>query len=306
MKRLMVALDFSSMDAKLITYTGFIADFLKPQKIYFVNVQEDLDIPEKMFLEHQLPSSSIDEKLADQMRYEVERYFPDYENYEIDYMIKEGPIQKEILRSVYIKEIDLLIVGKKTGEDGSGLGARQLARKVMSSVLFVPENARLRLNQVIIPTDFSKFSLTALEMGITLTKENEDAEVFLQHIFHVPTGYYRTGKTEREFADIMEQHAEEACEDFLKDLNQPATLKKVFSYDSRMRSPAYMIYDRAKAHEVDLIIMGARGRNAITALFLGSVTERLLHLQENIPILVAKDPTQKFGFSEMIDAVAMT
>ncbi len=306
MKRIMVGLDFSSMDAKLITYTGFISYFLKPEKIYFFNVQPNMDIPEKLFVDPQLNTLTIDEKLVDQMKQEVNRFFPDHQDYDVDYVIQEGSEQKEILRWTHIKQVDLLIVGLKGSEKGSGLIPRQLARKVFCSIMFVPERSRPRLNRVLVPTDFSAYSMKALEMGLDLIQGNEDAMVYLQHIYHVPIGYTKTGKTEKEFATIMERHAEEECEAFLKGIPSQKAIKKIFTYDARTRSPAYLIHDQANHMEADAIVIGARGRNALTALFLGSVTEKLLGIDTDIPIFVAKDPKHNFSFAEAIDTLAMT
>jgi nucleotide-binding universal stress UspA family protein len=48
--------------------------------------------------------------------------------------------------------------------------------------------------------------------------------------------------------------------------------------------PAQVISERAKEANADLIVVGTRGRSPIRGLFVGGVTQRLLHIA-HIPVL---------------------
>jgi len=52
--------------------------------------------------------------------------------------------------------------------------------------------------------------------------------------------------------------------------------------------PAMSICDYARDEGCDLIIMGSRGRNPISGLFLGSVSTRVLHFA-SCPVLIVKN-----------------
>ena len=303
-KRIMVGLDFTVMDRTLIQYTAFLSYYLNPEHIYFVNIQKDLDIPEEIHAKYPDVSKPLDEKLKEEMSREVRLYFPDHDDYGTNIEIVEGSPRKEMLRWSHIKNIDLLIVGNKVQSNGSGIIPRQLARKVSCSVLFVPETVSLQLNKVLVGNDFSPYARAAFESALAFETYNPDLEIISDYVYTVPYGYYRTGKTEKQFARIMEKNAKEKFENFLKDIHaNGAKIEESYTYNHPKISPANFIYQQARDKEVDMILVGARGRNAVTAMFLGSVTERLVEMDFEIPLLIVKQKEHSFNLREMVDSV---
>ena len=51
---------------------------------------------------------------------------------------------------------------------------------------------------------------------------------------------------------------------------------------------AQYIMDYATSEEAGLIVMGAKGHSQVELLLMGSVTEKLLAINESIPTLVVK------------------
>lgn len=49
-----------------------------------------------------------------------------------------------------------------------------------------------------------------------------------------------------------------------------------------------MIVKKAHQQKADIIIMGARRRTIATAILLGSIAEKLIQLNENIPLMLIK------------------
>ena len=64
--------------------------------------------------------------------------------------------------------------------------------------------------------------------------------------------------------------------------NEVEIIEKVILGD-----PAHTICEEAKAGNCDMIVMGSRGKNPISGLFLGSVSTRVLQFAE-CPVLVVK------------------
>jgi len=300
----MIGLDFTTMDEVLIEYTAFLVYYVKPEVIYFVNVQEELEFPEE--LQGQFPEldSPVDEQLEQEMKEKVAKFFPEYRSYEVHFEVVEGLPKKEILKRTHIKNVDLLIVGRKQQPHGSGMIPRQLARKVSCSVLFVPEKVKFSLRKILVPVDFSKYSTMAAEEAIDLVNIDEDSELIVQHVYKVPYGYYKTGKTEAEFAGIMKKHAAEKCDAFVDKIAKDGVkITQEYSYDHERKSPARLIHQFADEHEVDLIMVGARGRNVTTAILLGSVAEKLLNYLDDKPVWIVKRKDQSFSFLDVIDAL---
>ncbi|MEL6591290.1 MAG: universal stress protein, partial [Bacteroidota bacterium] len=215
MKRIMVGLDFTTMDRSLIQYTAFVAYYLAPEKIYFVNVQTDLDIPDSVrqaFPELQQPR---DEKLRDDMEANVRRYFPDVDAYSVDYQIVEGSPRQEMARWAHIKNVDLVIMGRKALRHGKGIVPQQLARKLDCSILFVPQKVRYELKEILIANDFSNYAHAAIAQASRLQKVDPQIMLYSAHVFNLPQGYYRTGKSEEEFIKIVRTHAQKRYEQFM-------------------------------------------------------------------------------------------
>lgn len=299
----MVGLDFSDMDSQLIRYTAFLSYYYQLEKIYFVNVQPNLDIPEDLD-EGGEDSVPIDEKLKQEMIQEVETHYPNYDPNLVDFKIIEGSPRREMLRWSHIKHIDLLIVGKKSSHNGSGIVPQQLARKVSCSVLFVPENAPLSLRKIILANDFSEYAKAALEQALFFKQTDPAIHVISNHVYTVPYGYYRTGKTEGQFAGIMEKHAKAKYENFVGvDSHAYQLIETEYTYNPKKSSPADYVYQTATRESADMIVTGARGLGAATALLLGSVAEKLLKIDHEIPVLIVKLKDRTFSFMDMIESI---
>ena len=52
-------------------------------------------------------------------------------------------------------------------------------------------------------------------------------------------------------------------------------------------SPAESLAEAALSGEVDLVVVGSRGRGAVARVLLGSVSDRLVHISHK-PVLVAR------------------
>lgn len=302
-KRWMIAIDFTEMDHTILEYASFLAGIYKPEKVYFINVQHDLEIPAELkeaFPEFQEPR---DEMLKREMISISERWFK-HEQIEIDYKIVEGSPRKELLHWSGIKDIDLILLGNKPEHKGSGIVPAQLARKALCSVLFVPESPKMQLSKPWVAADFSPHSKMAAEEALLLTKNLDSTPVTLHHVYSVPMGYYKTGKTEKQFAQIMLGHARKKYNQFLEGIEgNTDRCEAVFSYDHDRFSPAEQILNQAKANHADMILVGARGRNLITALFLGSVAEKMIRINQEIPLLLVKKKDKTMNFATWLDSL---
>jgi len=300
--RIMVGLDFTTMDKVLIEYTAFIVYYLKPEVIYFVNIQDTLEIPDDIKASFPDLEGPLDEQLEDDMKLAVERYFPNLLDYKVHFEVVEGNPQKEILHLTRVKEIDLLILGRKLLSHEGGIIPQQLARKVPCSVLFVPEQTGFALRNLLVPIDFSASAQLALDVAQHVASVDKEVQLYAQHVYKVPYGYYKTGKTEGEFAKIMEQHARKKGEEFLAQSNlDPSTVHLHYMLEKKRRSPAHMIEEFVDKYDIDMLLVGAKGKNFATTILLGSVTEKLLSLLDRIPIYIVKDKAQSLSFLKAID-----
>lgn len=296
-KRLMIALDLSYMDEVLLKYVTGFANLVKPEKIYFINIQPNLDLDDdvkELLGGYEKPS---DELLRKNMQIQAEKFFSNQTGAEVEYKVVEGNPSQEILRWTKIKDIDLLIMGRKDKVGGSGITPQQVSAKVQSSVLIVPEGiADFRLNKIFVPVDFSAYSELSTETAYYLKENNPDIKIQFHHVYNLPLGYEKSGKSADEFSDIMKNNAAKKFEKMkakVGDKMAGAHCNFVLaSYDSIGKD----LKEGADAAQANLIIMGAKGRTLATQVFLGSATEKLIKYDSNVALLVVKDKNTVFDF----------
>ncbi|WP_373493946.1 universal stress protein [Aquiflexum sp.] len=300
-KKLIVCLDQSALDATLVRFAAFISKVNQTKKIYFTNVIRNLNIPKDVLEEFpHLIDNMVEERKA-QMKDVVEKNFGKADNIEFSYVVKEGQLSKKILKLAHEKSADMILVGRKVSLPGTGVVSQRLARRASCSLLIIPENAEPKMERLLVPSDFSDYSKDAMEEAIMIVeKYGGKAEIVCQNVFTVPSGYHFTGKSYKEFTEIMLMHAEINFKKFIRKIDtQNIKIKAVYTQDED-DDPVEDILAKAKEIDADSIIIGAKGRTAATALFLGSMAERLIQLNEEFPLLVTRPKGKNAGILDYI------
>lgn len=296
--RAMVCLDLSALDEKLIAYTAMISKVFEIDTVYFHHVAKTLDLPEKIAEKYPdllAPSDEVIERQIDEL---AKKYFKD-SNCTYNIVVREGNPTDKILRWSDIKEIDLIVMGRKTTLKGSGVLPGELAKVAHCSLLFVPEISPLKINQVLVPVDFSSTSGYAFQEALDVQKAT-NCKITIQNSYDVPSGYHSIGKSYEEFAEIMKEHAEEDAIAFLEKNNAaPEDVEMVFTLDDE-RDPAERACEIAHRIDADLIVMGSKGRTGIASLLLGSVADKMTQCNADVPLLVVKVKKENMGFLETL------
>jgi nucleotide-binding universal stress UspA family protein len=194
-------------------------------------------------------------------------------------------------------------MGRKELKGGSGITPQQVSAKVMSSVLIIPEGIEsYKLNKALVPVDFSEYSSLALEQTLYLKSLKSDLEIKCHHIYNLPLGYEKTGKTANEFSEIMRENAEKKFKKMQKKIEGAASLECNFVLSDE-NSIGKQIKDAADKENANLIVMGAKGRTLATQIFLGSATEKLIKFQSNSALLVVKDKSSIFDFWKFFESI---
>ncbi len=283
--RLLIPIDFTSKDRTLISYASHIAELANSNRVYFVHVAANLELPVEIREKYPSVTEPLDEFAVRKMEKIVREILGNKTKPELIFEVGEGEPVRNLLRFIKIKDIDLVLVGKSTGHDTDSALAEKLARKATCSVLVVPENAPSFYKKVVLATDFSNHSLDALDVAGTFAHSAGLETFTCLHIYNVPTGYYKTGKSYEQFAQIMEKNATDQfmAQMRLVDLkNVNPDLELVLD-----KHPDEKITSYIKEHHSDLLIMGTRGRAGGTGILLGSITEQVIR-KANIPLLAVK------------------
>ncbi len=289
-KRILVALDLSTMDDELIRYSSFISKQLDIEKIYFLHIIPDFTMPKNVSVEfHKLfnPEYPVDEKVRDKLAENIQACFGETPGVDIQVEVIEGNPYKKLMHWLEVKNIDLLIVGHKNESEGSGITAKRVARKSKASVIFVPENATKKVQNILVPMDFSEYSARALQTALKF--KNPLNEISVKAFYAVgmpPPNYYLEDLQNEGFRRLLMDAAEEHYENFLKKYDLPASKIQPTFIEDDLNSPAKWIEDFAKNNPTDLIVMGAKGHSAWEHFIYGSVTETLVGKFREKPVWV--------------------
>ena len=128
-------------------------------------------------------------------------------------------------------------------------------------------------SKILVPVDGSNEARLAFEKAIEVAKRNR-AQVLIAHIIdtrvlQTPTGFEGNFNEEiqRQTENLFQEYRQYAQEHDFNDIDF------VLEYGS---PKVYISKNIPKDYQIDLIIMGATGLNAVERLFIGSVSEYVI------------------------------
>ena len=151
----------------------------------------------------------------------------------------------------------------------------------------------LALKTVLVPTDFSDASESALRYGKAM------AEAFgaSLHVVHVMEDLLAHAWAAEVYVSSMPQlrdEIEKESRQRLETLLGEGDRKKFRAEVALLAgNPFLEIIRYAKAHDVDLIVMGTHGRGPIAHMLLGSVAEKVVR-KSPCPVLTVREAQHEF------------
>ncbi|TBW29986.1 universal stress protein [Gramella sp. KN1008] len=281
-RNILVALDLSAIDEKLITYASFIADRLEAENVYFVHNIKKYEIS-KLFEEH-LKDVNLDEVIGDELNEKVKLNFTASANWEV--LISEDPYSESLIKYIVEKyRIDLAMVGNKKHEKGTGVVSGKLLRLLKCDLLAVPSAAREQLKVIWAGTDFSHDSRKVFRVTKEL-QEGREVDLKLVHIYSVPVQFSPYVSVES-IGPKVEKHVNEKFNKFLKKLNYSEKIEPLI-FMGRESGAARKIMDKIKASDADLLVVSDKGGNTFSPFAVGTVTEELFNANLDVPLWVVK------------------
>jgi nucleotide-binding universal stress UspA family protein len=138
----------------------------------------------------------------------------------------------------------------------------------------------MNVKKILVPIDGSKNSFRGLDSAIYLARQCH-ATITGIHVHHMPAAYSihplgflgtKTTKTKKLFESAKTRAA-----------------KKGIVFNSKIISgvPGYDIVNFAQKKKFDLIVIGARGLGSVKEVFLGSVSNYVIH-KSKIPVVIVR------------------
>jgi nucleotide-binding universal stress UspA family protein len=283
--KLMLAVDFSSADHSVLAYASHIARLANSAKVYFMHVAENFDIPDEIRVQYPSLIEPLDEYALKRMKELTEQFFFDHKKIDLTFEVSEGEQVSNLLRMIKIKDIDLVLVGKSGAAGNDDSLGEKLARKAPCSVLIIPDGTEPSYDSISLACDFSSNSLDAMDIARAFTTSAGLNSFTCLHVYDIPTGYYKTGKTYEEFSEVMKNNAKKQFSNMMNQLDMKGVHPELELI--RDKRPARALEEFVKNSGVNLLVVGARGRANGAGILLGSITEQLIR-NVSIPVLAVK------------------
>ncbi len=236
----------------------------------------------------QLPS--IQEKVSKTLRAEGERVISeikkiaDEEDAFIKPRLEEGSPSDTIVDVADEGNFDLIVMGRH--------GKSRLERALVGSVtarvighsqrdvLVVPTGAFVGWENILFPTDGSKYSGYAADKAIDLAKSYSGTLKAIS-VVDVPAEFYADAPKVAE--DLVKK-----AKGFVEDVKKKAEASNVSAKTYVREGDAYhVITDFAKEEKANIIVMGSHGRTGVRRLLMGSVAEKVIGYAP-CPVLIVK------------------
>lgn len=298
-ERWMVGLDLTEMDVHLIKWVNYLSHLLKPKAVYFIHIEKHFDLP--VYIPHELSAQLQveDETHKSSIQKLINEHFS-YRDASIHVEVIEGKVFHTLLHWIKIKQIDFLIAGRKEKLKGKGLLPYRFSRKLSCSTFLIPEKEQKKIKKILVPVDFSEHSMLALQTALHIASKEKACSVTCFHIYNVPLGYYKTGKSYGDFAHVMKFNAIEHFQKFIAPLERDIRFKATLLD----KAPApELIYKEIENEGYDLVIIGSKGQSAGAFILLGSTTEKLIHINKACPTWVIKKKGENIGILEALGKI---
>jgi nucleotide-binding universal stress UspA family protein len=297
LKVALVALDLTDMDDYLIHYMAMLNRYLQFERIFFVHIAKDLELPEEVLKKYPDLLAPLDESIESDIQKKIDEHFVET-NTALNILIQDGIPMERLLHLTKVKEADLIVMGRKESLKGSGLVTSHIARNSPCSLLLVTPTWQDAIRKILVPVDFSEHCAFSLKRVLGFS-DQLNVEVVTSHVYRVPTGYSKIGKSFEEFGEIMKGHAEKDYRRFLKmnDIRDDIPCEFILDTDHQN---VELIYNLAEKEKADLIVVGSKGRTNASALFIGSFAEKMAYRDNHIPVLILKHKGENMGFLETL------
>ena len=150
----------------------------------------------------------------------------------------------------------------------------------------------IKLKKILVPTDFSDYSMHALQYGLSFCREFT-AELILLHVIEDPF-YPSNGATfgfniEEFFRQMEEESSKRMLEMVPPEIEKEMPVERI----AIRGTPFLEIIRLAKEQAADMIVLSTHGRSGLAHVLMGSVTEKVVR-KAPCPVLVVRRSQHEF------------
>jgi nucleotide-binding universal stress UspA family protein len=165
------------------------------------------------------------------------------------------------------------------------------------------------MKKILVPTDFSKTSIIALETAFDIAKK-AGADIYVLHVVEeaTPDSYLISGEWQKDNWDdrlFTFKLLEKAKKQLEKLVQEPRFSAVKLIGELRLGNPFHGMNAIVAEQKVDLVVMGTRGQTNLESMVIGSNTERIVR-HSRCPILTVHKKPASTDFKNIVYATAMS
>lgn len=280
---ILVGLDLTEMDKIVIEYVSFLTSVLQIDQIYFIHNIKQLDVMD--VLEEYIKEGSLEEIIDKELNQTIKTHYKSKIPYEL--LVSEDNYTESLITYITTKyEINWVMLGLKNEMQGTGGLSQKLVRMLTCSLLLVPENALQKIDNILIPTDFSAPAARTFQVATSVAASFKSS-ISVLHVFNIPSFFFPYIDNKKAVDKTLE-HSKERYTQFIKKNkidDENISFNTVYQAES---SVVDIIVDTINKKDIDMVILSARGANKLTSLFVGSTTQGLILKNLTVPLFIIK------------------
>jgi nucleotide-binding universal stress UspA family protein len=163
------------------------------------------------------------------------------------------------------------------------------------------------MTTILVPTDFSKTSQNGLDLAVDMA-ENIDGKIILLNVIYPPRGSGFTamgdvetaleGEAAHFMAELVRKNKERLNAEIDKYKDRSVEIIPQLDFEDKVQGLNAFV----KEHQIDLIVIGTKGRKSLTEYLLGSHTENLIKVSD-CPVISTKEKVEDFSLDNIVLAI---
>ena len=297
-KRLLVATDLSAPASHAVERAAVLAGDLEAS-LDILHVMELGTLDKLRRLVGDLPEefeASLLESVGAELRQLVER-LEEETGGRPQIQVASGALLPMLTEEADDLDANLIVLGAR----GAGVLRRlllgstadRMLGKTNRPLLVVKEAPQKSYSRVLVPVDFSAYSLSAIQLA---RKVAPQADIVLLHVFEVPfEGRLNYAGVSEEVIGFYHQAARREAVERLRKLSAEAGLEVGPAISMVLHGDiSRNILDQERDQKCDLIVMGKHGEHLMEEWLLGSVTKDVLtECMADVLVSVGKEPEEE-------------
>ncbi len=282
----------SELDEVLVDYTLKMAKYLDAKIIYGAHIIPVILIPNFIKLDPSnffFPTAPAVEKIREKVFNEIKTKSKD-SDLSIHIKIEEGRPFAKLMKMVNEVKPDLLVFGKKEKSEGSGITVKRVAHNADADLLLVPQSAKLDIQKMIVPIDFSENSYRAIQVVQQLKKAMKlNGKIDLLHVLDASVvEQYSSYQIYEKLSSLLPKIADQQYQKFINQYGLDESNFNLIFQMTEGGNIANTLLEFALKEDYQLIVMGAKGHSYFNNFVFGSVAETLIDLTHQLPIMIIR------------------